>query len=80
MCVEILSFGEVRVRRSDADYLKKIRNGGFSYEHIIEQSEILRNKAADAEKVSTLPNTVDSEFVSNVIEELVEHRLLNYET
>ena len=70
MAVEILEEGTVYVYRSDADYLKKIRRGEISYEEIMEESQRLREKAEAALKVSSLPDKVDKQFISNILEEL----------
>jgi hypothetical protein len=72
MCVEILTEGKVYVKRPDSEYLKTIRNGEVSYEYIVAKSEELFNQARDAEKVTSLLPCVDTSFVSDVNQGLVE--------
>lgn len=59
MGMEILETGRVHVRRLDAEELIKVRNGGWSYEALVEYAEGMQKRIDDVYKVSKLPRTVN---------------------
>lgn len=76
MCNEILSTGKVIVKRPDREELLNIRNGGWSYDRLIEEAEKLDAQAKQLYKTSTvLPHTPDFEFLDNLCIQLVEKSL-----
>jgi len=54
--LDILENGIVPVKRPDKDYLLDIRNGKFTYDEIIKESEMLTKKVEEVSKKSSLPN------------------------
>ena len=71
MCRELLTTGQVLVRRPDAEELLAIRNGAWTYEQLIEYSD--REDAALTEllKTSTLPKRPDMGRIDLVCSELI---------
>lgn len=71
MCEELLREGELYVRRPDADFLKGIRNGEWSYEQLMnwvdQQDEVLKALANS----STLPKTPDTDYLNSLCAEMV---------
>lgn len=68
MLIEILRDGVINVRRTeDADYLRAVRNGQISYEEVMSLSNQLKDEAAEALKLTSLPNIVDKDFVDNIL-------------
>jgi hypothetical protein len=53
--VDILETGIVPVKRKDADYLLDIRNGKYTYEEIVTESERLSAKVEELSKTTKLP-------------------------
>lgn len=75
MCREILSTGEVIVKRPDREELLAIRNGAWSYEQLVGWAEE-EDKALDALYVSsTLPHAPDRAALDRLCVELVEASL-----
>lgn len=73
MGIEILNEGKFQVKRTwDRDMLMKIRNGGFSYEGIMEQVEKLENLLEQAHKNSSLPESPPREHIDSVLIEILE--------
>lgn len=72
MCREILSTGEVLVRRPDAEELLTIRNGAWSYEQLIEFTEREDVSLKEAMRNSKLPNEPDRHKIDQLCQELVE--------
>ena len=59
MGVEILETGKVLVKRPDATELIHIRNGGWTYDQLVEYSETMNAKIEQAYKTTKLPKTVN---------------------
>lgn len=78
MAVEIAKTGEFNIRRSNAEYLLKIRKGLVSLDEIIENAEKDIEGLDELYKNSNLPDNVDSKFVNDILLE-IRHALLKYE-
>lgn len=75
MCREILSTGEVIVKRPDREELLAIRNGAWSYEQLVGWAEE-EDRALDALYLaSTLPHAPDRAALDRLCVELVEASL-----
>jgi predicted nucleotidyltransferase len=59
MAIEILETSHVTVKRPDRDELLAIRDGAWSYERLIEESERLSARSTEAAARSTLPDAPD---------------------
>jgi predicted nucleotidyltransferase len=59
MGYEILTLGEVIVKRPDAKELLSIRNGAWTYEQVLAYAEDMDKKIEEAEKTSKLPRSPD---------------------
>ncbi len=70
--LEVVESGELLVRRADAEELKTIRDGAWSYERLVEESERLEERMKDAAKESTLPAEVDHDWVDGLAYEVIE--------
>jgi hypothetical protein len=71
MAVEILTTGEVRVRRPDAEELKAVRRGSLSFEELLEQAEGLGARLAALAAVSPLPPRPDDDRLNVFCADLV---------
>lgn len=76
MCEEILTSGEVIVRRPDFKELLEIRNGAWKYEYLIEYSES-KNKSFDklCRETNAVPDQPDMEFLDNLCIGAIERML-----
>ena len=72
MCREILSSGEVLVRRPDAEEIKSIRTGQWSYDQVIEESERLELECKSLYQTSSIPNCPDINKIDELIIDLHE--------
>lgn len=63
---EILEGKGVEVRRSDAEELLAIRNGAWSYEHLVDWAEKTDKEVGKLYSTSTLPEAPDSEFLNTL--------------
>jgi hypothetical protein len=75
--VEILQKGEVIVDRrvaGDADNLKAILKGDYTYEQVMKMAENLVAEMEKLYKESTLPKKPDLEQINQLCVELVEMR------
>lgn len=65
---EILERGDMTVDRSniDAEYLKEIKDGKYSYEEVIEITNELRNEISAASRVSRLSDFPDEERIKKI--------------
>lgn len=75
MCREILLEGKVVVRRSDADELKSIRNGAWTYDYLIEWAE---KQEADIQRIyesSSLPEKPNRKEIDKLCIEIIEEAL-----
>jgi hypothetical protein len=70
---EILEYGELRVRRKDAEELLAIRRGERSFEDIKEESDRLLNRMDDLykENPQNLPKKPDSKFLEQINREII---------
>jgi predicted nucleotidyltransferase len=72
MGVEILRDGVVRVRRDDADELRAVRAGAWSYEQLIERAEALAADVRSAAAASRLPEAPDTQRLAALCRQIVE--------
>jgi len=74
MGVEILETGKVNVDRTniDAEELKDIRNGAWSYDKVEEYAYDVDCRLDSIYKTSTLPKTVDSKKIDNLCIRAIE--------
>lgn len=85
MCQEILETGKVNVDRTeiDADELKAIRDGAWSYEQIKEYSDKMDKKAEELYKTSTLKKSPDikkiKELCIKVCDKYATNTISNYQ-
>jgi hypothetical protein len=59
MGLEILVDGKVVVKRPDRDEILSIKNGGWSYDKVMEYAHDMQSKLDDAYKITKLPKNVD---------------------
>jgi uncharacterized protein len=71
MAVEILSTGEVVVRRPDAEDLRAVRSGGLTFDALLEQADALGARIKALAETSTLPPRPDEERLNAFCSELV---------
>lgn len=72
MGYEILTDGTVIVKRHDREEILSIKNGGWSYEKVMEFSKNMQTKLDDAYKTTKLKRAVDFEKVNNLYHSLYE--------
>lgn len=77
MGVEILNTGKVNVDRTniDAEELKAIRDGAWSYDQIEEYSQQMDKQLDELYKISTLPKNPDREFIDSLCMKVVRNYL-----
>lgn len=78
MGVEILSKGEVLVRRPDADWLKGVRNGALSYHELLDWVRQAEQELSRAEANSPLPEEPDRKWAEGLVVEITEAYLANH--
>jgi hypothetical protein len=78
MCREILTEGQVIVRRPDAEELLEIRNGSWTYEQLIEWAAVRDEELTQLAKVSKLPKQPNRNRITQLCIELVEASLTTY--
>lgn len=71
-CVEILKGQGVKVRRPDAEELLSIRNGAWSYDRLIDESDKLNAEIAACFAVSPLPSSPDIGALNRLCVDLTE--------
>jgi uncharacterized protein len=71
MAVEILEKGELLVRRPDAAELHAIRDGAWSFDALLAQTESLREQMEEAARRSILPADVDRPFIDALAFEMM---------
>ena len=71
MAVEILSTGEVVVRRPDAEDLRAVRRGSLTFDALLEQADALGARIKALAETSTLPPRPDEERLNAFCCELV---------
>lgn len=72
MGLEILVDGKVIVKRPDRDEILSIKNGGWSYDKVMEYASEMQAKLDDAYKVTKLPKSVDFEKVNSLYNSVIE--------
>jgi hypothetical protein len=77
MGLEILETGKVNVDRThiDADELKAIRNGAWTYEKIEEYSNDMNNKLDEVYKASTLKNSPNTKRITGELINIIQDYL-----
>jgi predicted nucleotidyltransferase len=70
MCREILTTGEVLVKRPDAEELLSIRNGAWTYEKLIEWADFEDNDLQEVAKSSSLPRSPNMNFLDDLCQEI----------
>ena len=76
MCKEILQSGKVIVKRHDREQLLSIRNGGWSYEQVVETAELLEAECDALYLTSTvLPKSPDLVKIDKFCVDLTERVL-----
>lgn len=71
MAVEILTTGEVLVRRPDAEELKAVRRGSLTFDALLEQAEGLGSRLKALAQASALPARPDEDRLNVFCAELV---------
>ncbi len=66
-CEEMLNTGDYNVFREDAEELKAIRNGAWSYDELIEYYGHQLDVIATAAKTTDLPKAVDRELAQGIL-------------
>jgi uncharacterized protein len=72
MCREILETGKVIVKRPDSEELLYIRNGGWSYDRLVEWAEAEDLALNQVMRQSKLPHSPDRKFLDRLLVEIVE--------
>jgi predicted nucleotidyltransferase len=72
MGLEIVTTKKVLVRRPDAELLRHIRRGGWTYEEVLEYAATMQAKLDKAYAGSTLPHSVDFQALNAKYFELLE--------
>lgn len=72
MCEEILTTGEVLVKRPDAKELLEIRAGAWAFDKLIQWSEEQDAKMDKLYETSSLPHTPDRKKLDDLCREIVE--------
>lgn len=67
MCREILETGKVLVKRPDAEELRAIRSGAWSYERICEFAENEDKALNEVVKKSKLPSSPDTNTIQSIV-------------
>lgn len=69
---EILSRGEVLVKRPDREELLEIRGGAWSYDRIVGYAEEMDAKLGELEKTSHLPHSPNRAWLDGACQQIVE--------
>ena len=77
MCTEILETGKVNVYRPDREELLSIRNGGWTYEQIVEFAKNTEKNLDTLYQNSKLPKEPDRVFIDNLCCQVVEDYIYN---
>lgn len=70
--IDILETGVVPVKREDAAYLLDIRNGVYTYEEIVKESERLAERVNILSKTTNLPAEPDYNFAKSIMLEIYQ--------
>jgi len=73
MGLEILTEGKVYVKRPDREEILAIKNGGWSYEQVMEFAKNMQVKLDDAYKTTKLPKAVNYEKVNELYHVIYEN-------
>ena len=71
MGYEIISEGKVIVKRPDREELLNIKNGGWSYDKVIEYSNEMNKKLDEAYKTTKLPKKVNYDKINELYQKLL---------
>lgn len=72
MGAEILSTGEVNVKRPDREELLEIRGGAWSYDRIVGYAEEMDAKLTELERASHLPHSPNRAWLDGACQQIVE--------
>jgi hypothetical protein len=72
---EILSEGEVKVKRPDREELLAIRNGAWTYEHLLQEAEAMEKDLDIMYEKSNLPHTPDDKAIDKLLIQMTEEFL-----
>jgi predicted nucleotidyltransferase len=72
MGYEIITQGKVIVKRPDREEILSVKNGGWSYEKVMEFAKDMQVKLDEAYKVTTLKKSVDKVKLNELYHQLVE--------
>lgn len=72
MGYEILTEGKVIVKRPDAEEILNIKNGGWTYEKVMEYAKEMQAKLDAVYKTTTLPRSVNNEKLNEIYHKLTE--------
>jgi hypothetical protein len=72
MAEEIAKEGKIKVRRSDREFLLKIRSGVFSYEELVDRANEKTATIYELFAASTLPNEPNIETAQDILIEMRE--------
>lgn len=72
MGIEILRDGKVIVKRPDREELLHIKNGGWSYDKLMEHAKEAQSKLDNLYKSTKLPKSVDYGKINNLYHEIVK--------
>jgi predicted nucleotidyltransferase len=75
MCKEILETGKVIVKRPDREELLFIRNGGWSYDQLIEYAKFVNKQLDEICGKSKIADTPDMNYLNNLCIEIIESML-----
>ena len=75
MAVEILATHQVNVHRDDRDELLAVRDGAWSYDHLLANTERLATAIDDALCATTLPTQPDHHAIEALCVELIAEHL-----
>lgn len=70
-CQEIMETGTLHVRLKNADFIKSIRNGAFSYEKLMEWMKAKEIEIAKAAEKSSIQHRVDQEKIQELYDHLI---------
>lgn len=74
-CREILTTGDYQVYRPDAEFLRSIRAGAWSYDQILDWASLQDTELKQLARTSILPNEPNYEFLDQLCQETVESML-----
>lgn len=71
MAKEIISEGKVLVKRPDAELIKSIRNGSWTYDQVIAFADDAEIKINELMKTTCLPNEPDFKLINQITQEII---------